>query len=131
MPGPGFIPFWVAIIVGILSLIQLYTEIRRKSGKTGKPLFEGKQVRNTVSGLCFLFAFPLLLDKMGFFICTLLFTGACLKVVGKRKWAMVVPVSLAVAVISYMIFVVWLQLQIPQGKWLESVLSLLKDLSWI
>jgi len=131
MPGPGFIPFWVATIVGILTLIQLFTEIRKETVKPGKPLFEGKQVLNTVYGLCFLFAFPLLMDRIGFFICTVLFTGACLKVVGRKKWVTVVPLSFTVAVLSYMIFVVWLQLQIPRGKWLEPVSSLLTEFSWI
>jgi hypothetical protein len=105
--------------VGVLTAVQLLIEIRGKSVREAQPLFKGKKVRSAIYVVSFLFAYPLLLDKIGFILCTLLFTGACLKVSGKKKWPIVVGFSLVVAVVFNMIFVIWLQVQMPKGKWLE------------
>ena len=125
MPGSGFLPFWVSVVVGILTVVQLLREIKNKPVESAQALFRGKRVQNTVYALSFLFAYPLLFDKIGFFMCTFLFTGACLKVIGQRRWLLSVGLSLVVAVASYTLFVTWLQIQFPRGKWVEPILSLL------
>jgi hypothetical protein len=130
MPGSGFLPFWVSVVVGILTVAQLLREIKNKPVETAPALFRGKKVQNTGYALGFLFAYPLLFDKIGFFACTFLFTGACLKIIGQRRWLLSVGLSLLVAVASYTLFVTWLQIQFPRGKWVEPLLSLLGAASW-
>jgi putative tricarboxylic transport membrane protein len=130
MPGSGFLPFWVSVVVGILTIVQLLREIKKEPPQTAQALFRGKRVQNTVYALVFLFAYPLLFDKIGFFVCTFLFTGACLKIIGQRRWFLSVGLSLLVAVASYTLFVSWLQIQFPRGKWMEPLQSLLGAASW-
>ena len=130
MPGSGFLPFWVSVVVGILTAVQLLREIKNKPVESAQALFRGKRVQNTVYALSFLFAYPLLFDKIGFFVCTFLFTGACLKIIGQRRWLLSVGLSLVVAVASYTLFVTWLQIQFPRGKWVEPLLSLLGAALW-
>jgi len=129
-PGSGFLPFWVSVVVGILTVVELLREMGGKLLEKAEPLFRGKRIQNTFYALSFLFAYPLLFDKIGFFLCTLLFTGACLKVVGRRKWLVSVGLSILVAVASYTLFVIWLQIQFPQGKWIEPLLLSLGVRLW-
>jgi putative tricarboxylic transport membrane protein len=118
-PGPGFLPFWVSVIVGILTIIELVRGIMGRFVGEVQPLFRGKRVRNTVYAGSFLFAYPLLIERIGFFFCTLFFTGSCLRLIGKKKWFAVFAVSILASVGSYALFVVWLKIQFPVGKWVE------------
>ena len=127
MPGPGFLPFWISVIVILFTLVQL---LKTKPVKGLQPLFRGKKIRNTIYTLSFLFAYPLLFERMGFFMCTLLFTGACLKVIAGKRWLFAVGISLFVAVASYVLFVVWLQIQFPRGRWTEPILVRIGGLLW-
>jgi len=130
MPGSGFLPFWVAVIVGILTVVQLLGKMRDRPVEGAQPLFRGKRVQNAIFALSFLFTYPLLFDKIGFFLCTLLFTGACLRVIGQRRWLVSVGLSLLVSIASYTLFVTWLQIQFPRGKWVEPLLSQLGAALW-
>jgi hypothetical protein len=118
-PGPGFLPFWVSAIVGTLTMIELVRGIKGRFNTEVQPLSRGKRVRNTIYAVTFLFAYPLLIEKIGFFFCTLFFTGSCLRLIGKKKWWAVFAVSIVVSLGSYALFVVWLKIQFPGGKWVE------------
>jgi hypothetical protein len=76
-----------------------------------------------IFGFGFLFAYPLLLNYLGFFLCNLLFAGLCLKVIAGKKWGMVLAVSIGVSIACYLLFDAWLALQLPKGRWMEQVLS--------
>jgi putative tricarboxylic transport membrane protein len=130
-PGSGFLPFWVSVVVGFLTVVQLLKELREKAGKDLPPLFRGKRIQYTLYTLGLLFAYPVLFDKIGFFLCTLLFVGACLRIIGKRRWLLAAGLSLFVAVASYTLFVIWLQIQFPRGRWLEPLLSFLGVPAWM
>jgi hypothetical protein len=81
-----------------------------------EPLFKGKNLKNLIFGNLFVFAYGLLFDELGFILCTVLFTGACLKVIGKKRWILVTWVSLTVALVSYLVFEAWLEIQFPIGR---------------
>ena len=127
MPGSGFLPFWVSVIVFVLTLVQLF---RTKIVREVQPFFHGKRIRNTVYALGLLFGYAVLFEKIGFFLCTFLFTGTCLKVIGGKRWLLVIGVSLFVAVFWYVLFVVWLQCQFPMGRWVEPILAWAGGLLW-
>jgi putative tricarboxylic transport membrane protein len=130
-PGSGFLPFWVAVVVAALTIIQLLREIGTKVAREMQPLFRGKLIHNTLYALVFLFAYPILFDKIGFFLCTLLFVSACLRVIGKRRWLVAVSLSIFVAIASYTLFVIWLKIQFPRGRWIEPLLSFLGVPAWM
>jgi hypothetical protein len=123
VPGPGFLTFGVSVIVALLVVAVFLKERREKSTGNAAPLFKGKKVRNIIFGFGFLFAYPLLLNQLGFFLCNLLFAGSCLKVIAGKKWREVMAVSIGVAVSSYLLFDLWLALQLPKGRWVDQVWS--------
>jgi putative tricarboxylic transport membrane protein len=123
-PGPGFFPFWASLLVGLLAVVLVLQERRKKLLADVAPLFKGKNLRNIIYAYLFLFGYAGLLDKIGVFLCTLLFIGFCLKVLGAKKWKIVIWFSLSGAVFAYMVFNYWLAIPFPKGEWLRRFLSL-------
>lgn len=118
-PGPGFLTFWTATVVTLMTVYLLLQEMRKKQVKELEPLFKGKNIRNIILGIVFLFAYGLLFEKIGFVLCTFLFIGSCLKVIGKKNWWTVIGLSLIVTITAYVVFMVWLKIQYPTGRWVE------------
>ena len=116
-PGPGFLSFWVSILLFVFVAIQLLQGLRRKLVDNVEPLFKGKNLRNILYGSISVFGYGLLFNKIGFLLCTPLFMGFCLKVIGRKKWPSVIGISLMVTVVAYAVFVVWLHIQFPKGSW--------------
>ena len=123
VPGPGFLTFWVSLIVAMLSLLLALQERGRKIVREAAPLFKGKKVTNLFLGFAFLFAYPFLLDKLGFFLCNVLFIACCLKAIAGKTWRITAGVSGGVAVFAYLLFIVWLSLPFPKGKWVAQLFS--------
>jgi hypothetical protein len=121
-PGPGFLAFWVSLFVFIMAIVAFLKERGAKILREAKPIFHGKHARNIVYSLAALFAYPFFLDKLGFFLCTLLFTGFCLKMIGLRKWTVTVITAISVGIVAYLLFVVWLGVQLPRATWVHRYL---------
>jgi hypothetical protein len=122
-PGSGFLPFGAALAIGVFVIILLLKEKGKKLCGTVEPLFRGKKIRNIIYVLVALFAYPLLLGKLGFFICTLLFVGFCAKKIGSQKWRVSFGISFIVAVVSYLLFVSSLDIQFPELRWVQQAFA--------
>ena len=128
-PGPGFFPFGASLVIGLFVIVLFLKERgRRIAENVGSP-FQEKKVRNLIYILGALFAYPVLLNKLGFFFCTALFVGSCIKIIGAMRWRSAVGISTLVAIVSYLLFVVWLNIQIPELGWVRKVFAL-KSLLW-
>jgi putative tricarboxylic transport membrane protein len=110
-PGPGFISFCTGLILGLMAL-GLVIGVFLKEGGSG----EGFQNKKSVVFLILaLFGFLLILDTLGFILSTFLFVVFLLKLVEQRRWLYAVGVAGITAGISYCIFCILLQAQLPQG----------------
>jgi hypothetical protein len=127
-PGPGFLPFGASLAILLLSLFLFLKERGRKLVGKAAPIFRGKKIRNVIYILGGIFAFPLLLNRLGFFLCTLLFMGFCLKIIVPQKWRVVLGMSIGVTIISYLLFDAWLTIQLPKGTWVNQLLKLASPL---
>ena len=115
-PGPGFLFFWVNIVLVILSLIVLIRAWAGKKEEGPQPAIFGEQnVSKIVFVLISLFLYAILMEPVGFILVTLLFFLFILKIIEKKRWFYTVFVSVVVTVISYLIFETWLQSQLPKG----------------
>ena len=115
-PGPGFLFFWVNIVLGILSLIVLIRAWAGKKEEGPQPaIFGGQNVSKIVFVLISLFLYAILMELVGFILVTLLFFLFILKIIEKKGWFYTVFVGVVVTVISYLIFETWLQSQLPKG----------------
>lgn len=129
-PGPGFLPFGASLVIGLLVCVRFLKERGKKLIGGVAPLFRGKNIRNVIYILGVLFAYPLLLYQLGFVICTLFFIGFSLRIIGSQKWRYVLGISIGTAVLSYLLFDVWLNIQLPKGRWVEQFVSSMRGLLW-
>jgi putative tricarboxylic transport membrane protein len=115
-PGPGFLPFWSAVILGALSIILMATAILRKKWE-GKllDLWRGLDWDRVVWVLLALFVYPILMPIAGYLITTFVFIGFMLCIGVRSKPWIDVASALAITVISYIIFCVLLDVKLPKG----------------
>ncbi len=115
-PGPGFLFFWIGIVIGILSVTVLLRSFgSRKPNEVREIAFKKSHLTKVLLVLISLFLYSLFMERLGFLIVTLLLFIFLLGVVEKKKWSFSVLVSLIVTVIAYLVFEKGLQSQLPAG----------------
>jgi len=115
-PGPGFIFFWTAVAMGILSIaVFVRAWFGKKTGERESPVFGKENVLKIVLVLLSLFLYAFFMEALGFIPITLLLFIFLLGVIEKRRWVFTIFVSVAVTGISYLLFEIWLKSQLPKG----------------
>jgi putative tricarboxylic transport membrane protein len=65
--------------------------------------------------LASLFIYAVVLEKLGFLVSTLLFIGALLIIIERKKWLIVAIIAILSTLAFYIVFQVWLQSNLPKG----------------
>ena len=120
-PGPGFLFFWTAAAMGILSaavIVRAWTG--RKTGEPESPVFGKENALKIILVLLALFLYAFFMETLGFIPITLLLFIFLLGIIEKKRWGFAVWVSVVVTGISYLVFEIWLKSQLPKGL-LESL----------
>jgi len=114
-PGSGFISFWSGVSLGILTITMLIQNIWLDKADRGKEKKERTQWRTVVFALAGLFVCIFILERLGFIVSSILFIGFLFKGVEKKGWFVTILASLLMTFISYYIFKVLLQADLPKG----------------
>ena len=115
-PGPGFLPFWSAVILGTLSIILIVaTSLRKKWEGKLVDLWRGLDWVRVIWVLLSLFLYPILLPITGYLITTFVLIAFLLCVGVRSKLWIDVASALAITVISYVIFSTLLDVKFPKG----------------
>jgi putative tricarboxylic transport membrane protein len=120
VPGPGFLPFISGILLICLSLMVLVPALRRKNlgeeGTEGKKFFpERDSLRKISLALIALFTFGLSLGFVGYLITTFLFMLFIMRLIKPIPWRTIFITALATVIFSYLLFVVLLEVPLPEG----------------
>ena len=116
VPGPGFLPRWIAIALVCSGLVLVAKALR--AGKVVQdaiawPDRDGwKRLGLMVGALAIALV---LLDKLGFVVVTTAFMAVLVFGLGVRSWRMLVAVPIGAAVGLYVVFAVWLSVPLPKG----------------
>ncbi len=115
-PGYGFLPFWLGVLLAVLSVL-LYVEAWRRSGTEDNPHpFPPRAALQIVAvALVLVTVFALLLEIVGYLVDTLAFTFIMLTVVEKEKWRSATLFSVAFTLALYLLFQVWLGIRLPKN----------------
>jgi len=117
-PGPGFFPFIAGLVVGVLS-VMVYFQARRAASsakETKQPLWTNPGgVKKVVLTTIALLVYAIGMDYLGFLISTFIFFVFLLRTIEPQRWGLVILESLLASGISYVIFEIWLQAQLPRG----------------
>lgn len=115
-PGPGFLPFWVGVILALLSAMLWFEASFRKPAVEPVRFLsgEGKWAYVAAAGIALLI-YTFLLEPLGFVISTFLLLIFLFWVIGKQKWWVGVTGSILVTFFTHLIFKVALKVQLPRG----------------
>ena len=117
-PGPGFMPFLTGCLLTLLGLLLVSVSIprfQRHPAETGDKVSLKSFLGKGLFSLVVSFLYVLLLDPLGFVLATFLLIFSLLKIMGARKWATPLLISILTVVASYLIFEVWLRINFPKG----------------
>ena len=121
--GPGYFPVIVGallILTAAACLIQALATGRpgspaEEAAEDAAPAQSARQTGKTWHLLIFLVLYVLALQPVGFPIALTVFLMASIWVFGYRKWLPVAGIAVALTVISYLTFIVWLKVPLPLG----------------
>jgi putative tricarboxylic transport membrane protein len=115
-PGPGFLFFWTAVVMAILSIVIF---VRAWVGKNAEgpesSIFGKENVLKIIFVLLSLFLYAFLMETLGFIPVTLLLFIFLLRMIEKKRLGFTIFVSVVVTGASYLIFEIWLKSQLPKG----------------
>jgi hypothetical protein len=118
-PGPGFLPFWLGVCLGLLSFFLVFDTFRRKGHmeeKEPKPMGEKAVLRIGLillitAGLCFF------MMTIGFVPAAFLFIALVLIVLERFSFFKGILYGVILSGFIFLIFSYWLDVDLPKG-WL-------------
>jgi len=115
-PGPGFFPFWLSVIGGVLAAILLGQLHRGTAGvDAGTLAFDRAGARSVLLVLAGLIAATPLLELVGFRVAMLLAIAYVLVVLGARNWLAIVVFAIAGSFGVFHVFSSLLKVPLPVG----------------
>ncbi len=116
-PGPGFLPFGLAIVLIILSLILIFS--KWKKGTTSTPFWPHRAWLRPLLGVAILIFFALVVERVGFLITTFIFLVIWMGVIERVRWLTIISISIGTTAALYLIFALFLDVPLPMGflKW--------------
>ena len=113
-PGPAFVPFWLGLVMALLAFGFLVRSLRRTlPGPSWFPRGEG--LRDMLVVLVVTIAFVALLDVTGMVIGTALYLAVLIRYLGKHAWWVTFSVAIGTAIGTWLVFVHWLHVPMPEG----------------
>jgi len=118
-PGPGFFPFYLSLGLAVSSFALVVRSFLGWSVERGSSpgTIDAKAVGKVawlVSGLI-LYAYAF--EKIGFLLSTFFVMVFLLRAFAAFDWRLTLGGSIATAFLTYLVFKVWLQVQLPAGPW--------------
>jgi putative tricarboxylic transport membrane protein len=116
-PGAGLFPALVGMFILSLAIPGLVGSL--KSGETqklGQRVFpQGKDFRRVGAVALSILGFAVLLQPLGYGVCSAFLMGAVLRLLGMRGWGKTAAAAILTALISYFFFLS-LEIPLPRGS---------------
>jgi hypothetical protein len=128
-PAPGYVPFWVAVILAVSSLVNLTQAVRghgkgevfvslRPFGRVLAVLVPSLIYVGLVGGVSL---GPVQIPKLGIYVASAIFILGFMVAVGRENPLKAAAVSVAVPVLLFLMFEKWFLVPLPKGpleEWL-------------
>jgi len=116
VPGPGFLPFFSGLALIFISLFVFIPALSRKKVlESGKFFPERGSFRKFLLALVALLAFGVAMEYAGYLFTTFLFMFFTARLMEPKGWRTTILLAFSTAALSYLIFVVLLEVQLPRG----------------
>ena len=114
-PGPGFFPLLLSFVLAFLAFLLLIAAwIEKLRAKPAEAPLTRREARKPLYILVVLLIYAASFQGLGFLLSTFLFLVLLKPVVGK-KWPYVLTGAVLATILSYLVFEVGLQSQLPKG----------------
>ena len=118
-PRAGFFPFYIGIFIVASSAINLWNGLREENDG----LFaEWGQLRQVLSVLVPTIVYVALVPYIGIYVASALLIAFFMRVFGRYGWIVTADVSVAVPILTFLMFESWFLVPLPKGP-LESMLG--------
>ncbi len=115
-PGPGFLPFLTGLALIFVSLFVLIPALsQREKAKSSKFFPEKNSLRRLLFVLAALFSFGIAMKTLGYLLTAFLFMFFVALVMKPKGWRTTALLALTAAVVSYALFAVFLEVNLPKG----------------
>jgi len=114
VPGPGLVPFGAGLILGFFGIMAFLCTFTGKERKAG-PWRPDTQWATLISILLSVIGYAFLIDVLGFFVVTFLWTGFICRGIGKMGWKATILTSLLTTVFCFLVFEYLLNIRFPRG----------------
>jgi len=118
-PGPGYFAFGAALLFGSMALAVFVKSLKQTSALKGEiGSAERFRWQHVVMVLIAMVLYTLLLNTIGFVLCTFLIVVFFIKVVALQRLMKSIMVGLCMAIGSYLLFSFFLKAPLPRGFFL-------------
>lgn len=115
-PGQGFFPFWVSLTMVVLSALLLLAGLRRTTpNDPGITWPTRRGIFRIVAAFASLLVYIYLVSVVGYILSTLAFLWLLVGLFGSYPWYWSAGLGSTTAVLLYLVFQVWLGVQLPTG----------------
>jgi putative tricarboxylic transport membrane protein len=114
-PGPGFFPFIATVGIGLIAAWRLIANVRNGAPDDSADAGMRDELGLVACVIAGIIAYAVLLDTLGFLVCTFLLVAFYLKVIAARRWLVSLCFAAAVALTSHFFFDVLLKAELPRG----------------
>jgi putative tricarboxylic transport membrane protein len=115
-PGPGFFPFWLAMIGAVLAvalLITTFREAAHPADSETRILPHGEGGKRWLAIVVLLAAVTLAMEFVGFRLAMLVFNAVLVIALGERRWWVIAVFAILGSVGVYYVFTTWLDVLLP------------------
>lgn len=114
-PGPAFMPFGVALILAMLSVVLCVEAFLRKKDETVMFFSGQKRWEKVMMTIVFLLIYSFAIELVGFITCTLILMFLLFWYIGGISWRFAVVGTFLVTFSVHFIFKTILKVQLPRG----------------
>lgn len=115
-PGPGFVYFWTATLLGAMALRRLIVTARADAPPAG-PMWAGRQWMRAVAIVAALLVYAVALERAGYVVVTFCFIAFLFWLLWERprNWLGILGGAALTTAVTFFVFDRWFQLQLPKG----------------
>ncbi len=115
-PGPGFVPFLAAVLLGVLAVVALIQSVLVKSDAKKEAVFDGRDMQRILLLIGALAVYVLLWDFLGFLAASFLLLLLLYRAVEPLRWRTVLIASVLTLAGTYVMFSTLLGARLPGGR---------------
>lgn len=113
-PGSAFLPFWLGVVMAVLSGLMLVSAVRARDSAAGaEELPRGEGLKRVWVVVAVTTAFVALLNVVGMILGTALFLIVLMRFLDRNPWPLTLAVAVVTAGLNYAVFTYWLRVPFP------------------